>query len=387
MSKGKAVFIAAFITFLGIIGPYRVIGISNFYPYLLAIFICIYEGFNKTWQIPSRMKIYLFLNMASLLVMLISGIGYNYDFITLGSGLDNLLRTYCLLFVGYYIKDRDMYSNVLVAILLICLAMSVLSFVLPNMILKFYELWYDDPTKAIQSIRMGRNIAVFASPTGLGYFSLLGIMYFMDESLKIKNRKMIVILGVILGLLSISKTYIFGLLLIIIYYLMPVGNRKLRNRLYHIIGIIIIASSITYLLKEYLPAVDNSFSYLLDQVTLGASALGDRYQNALVGMQEKIKEIFPFGAGFAKGEFENEFIGDSGYLLILLWGGVTGFILYYLSLLVLSISSREIFQYILLGLAVEIGRPAFWGTRASDVLWIIIGLYMSDARSILTRNN
>jgi len=246
----------------------------------------------------------------------------------------------------------------------------------PALLAQVYIRWYSDPTKAMQSIRMSRSISVFASPTGLGYFSLLGILYFYNDVGK--PNWLILLFFTILGMFSISKTFVLGLPLAI---LLSVNRSTFKTKnVFRIVAMIFLVVVILLCLQRYLYGFVDSLNYLGSQLNSGETIFGTRYNGLLIGMEDQIRETFPSGVGFVKKQLNDVFIGDSGYLIMLLWAGLPGFLLYYSSILILGTESSSALKYILIALVVELGRPALWGTRVSDVLWIIIGMEMSTGR-------
>jgi len=317
------------------------------------------------------------------------------------SSLDNLLRVFPLILVGLFLRGTRIIKLVLGVTLIVSLLLVILLFVYPQLLRAFFIAWYADPTKALQSISMRRGIATMVSPAGLGYFAVLSIVYFVlqgkifsrntEESIALSQLLMVV--AVLVGLFSVSKTFLFGLLISFALLLFTKLWQNMRNKHFSVIFLqakkdvprIVLLLLVIFLLLQlttyFIPEFGNTFDYfnevLNDPFT---KALSGRYDNVLLGMQDMILEVFPLGYGFFSARYGDVFVGDSGYLLILFMGGIFTFCLYYLSLILLGAKNRYLFIIISLGLFVDLGRPAFWGSRASDLLWILVGFWYYSSK-------
>lgn len=384
------------------IGPYsKPPSLSHVIPYLLAAFILISNHYKKTIYLDRMLLQFAIVYLASLIPIIIYSFSNLQLTLNLVSGLDNLIRVIPLILIGIFLRGTRIIELVLAATLIVSLLLVIMLFLYPQQIRAFFITWYSDPTKALQSINMRRGIATMASPAGLGYFAILSIIYFalQGKVLSGNNKKTVLLnllfmlLAIIIGVFSVSKTFFLGLITLFFILIFMVLVQNIRKKRFSVISlqvkkvvprivlILIVVVLLLQLAAYYVPGFGNTWNYFMgvlnDPFT---EALSGRYDNVLLGMQDMILEVFPLGYGFFSSRYGDVFIGDSGYLLMLFMGGIFTFSLYYLSLILLGTKNRYLFIIISLGLFVDLGRPAFWGSRASDLLWILVGFWYYSSK-------
>lgn len=375
--------------------------LSHLMPYILVFFILVSPSTKKSLLLDKRVQQFAIVYLASIVPIIIYSLSNLQSVSTMLSGLDNLIRVFPLFVIGLFLRRTRIIELVLGVSLIVSFLLVLTLFLNPEQIRTFFIAWYSDPTKALQSISMRRGIATMVSPAGLGYFAVLSIVYFVlqgkifsrntEESIALSQLLMVV--AVLVGLFSVSKTFLFGLLISFALLLFTKLWQNMRNKHFSVIFLqakkdvprIVLLLLVIFLLLQlttyFIPEFGNTFDYfnevLNDPFT---KALSGRYDNVLLGMQDMILEVFPLGYGFFSARYGDVFVGDSGYLLILFMGGIFTFCLYYLSLILLGAKNRYLFIIISLGLFVDLGRPAFWGSRASDLLWILVGFWYYSSK-------
>lgn len=383
-----------------ILGPYsKPPSLSHLMPYILVFFILVSPSTKKSLLLDKRVLQFAIVYLASIVPIIMYSLSNLQSVSNMLSGLDNLIRVFPLVIIGLFLGRTRVIELVLGVSLIVSFLLVLMLFLNPEQIRTFFITWYSDPTKALQSINMRRGIATMASPAVLGFYSILSIAYFAMQG-KIASSKneavlsqLFLILAILLGTFSVSKTFFLGLfalyfLLLLSRFLVDIRKRnlfivssKVKKTFPRIILLLVLILSLLQLITYFVPGFGNTWDYL--RQTLNdpfTEALSGRYDKVLLGMQDMIAEVFPLGYGFFAPRYGNVFIGDSGYLLMLFMGGALTFILYYLALVFLGTTNRYLFVLIFLGIFIDLGRPAFWGSRASDLLWILVGFWYYSSR-------
>jgi len=239
-----------------------------------------------------------------------------------------------------------------------------------------------EPTKALQQVAMGRAIATFAFPADLGYFSLLCIIYcLLNTNDANRNRDKLDILflfvSIFIGILSASKTFIYGTILLILYY-----SFYKRQRIIDILNIAVVITLVFYfglLIYKHNEEFRTIVDWQLENAMNIERSYQLRYEGATKEMSIQIIKYFPYGKGILP--INDVFVGDSGFLSYLFYGGVFSLSLFYIANVILMSKNKYLFALFLVAFFVELGRPAFFASRAADFFWLISGLFLRNDSS------
>lgn len=397
INSNSLIYLMLLILFLG---TYSTLGVSNLSPYISFIILIAFASpsFTKSLLFDERILTFFCLYLMSLILILYFSLVNGTQLIPFLSGMDNFLRNIFLFMIGFYFGKKKIIGRILFIVAVVNLFLSILQFVNPELVKRIFMIWYPSSLKQLQAINMYRAVGTFASPAGFGYFALLSLHFsFMGYFQKntttasFKNnlyRISLVMISIIIGTLSASKTFFFGSVMLIsgLYFarfFKKDERQRYRKKIFHprhlIIYALLILSIVFFFSSLFVTteSVQRSWFYISNQLKKPfSSSVYARYGYFLTDLEKMIYKIFPYGTGFLKtGKNEEAFIGDSGFLVILLFGGIFAFVPYYLSIILLGLKNRFLFSLLFMALFVDFGRPAFWGTRSADLLWLLLGYY------------
>lgn len=246
----------------------------------------------------------------------------------------------------------------------------------------------DDTSVAYKAMTNGRYSGVFNQPMEAGIAYSIGLFTWLYLSEKVNTLKLkyviVLFLMVIGGLVSVSKIFLLGGLLL--FFIGVLFNKKIWKLISHLTFWALTVGTITYhfLFKtwsglNYLLRFFNSNDSFLTLVTAGRvgenSNLTKYYNNVW-------NESPIFGRGFGGTE-----VYDSGFFYFFAVGGIIGLFtlismmlfLVYLGLKLLKRQrfSSELRLFLLLTILIlfsNIGAPVFTINRSSTVLWVFLGL-------------
>lgn len=339
--------------------------------------ICIYK----------QNKGYLSLIIFNFLLYFIMTLIYNFNISF--SGISNIigfikLPVLLILIINLFKEEmtqRQNYDKIFKTLMIINLVGVCLQFIFGYKIRGFFESMYLTDTYTYYGALANwavynRKFGFFASPMLLGVFCLMTVNYFLIRysQEKKQNHLIFLLISFILGLTSLSKTFIIGIPICIIIYLIMIltfgGKRKIYidksnfvNKILKFLVMIVIFIFVFSKLFTYMKE-NTTMSYYLNMILNPAKALETRYdmdsEELLLGETYKvIKEHFIFGVGFEK--IQNEFLGDSTYVLALHHGGTVSLIsiiIFYLMNICKALKNKDI------------GKILFIS------IWIITGLAM-----------
>lgn len=321
-------------------------------------------------SVDKNNKNYLLLIMFNFILYFIMTIICNYELTSSGISsmigflkIPILIILFCSLFPGE-IKNQKSYDRAFKCLLVINLFGVLLQFMYGSQIRSFFESMYltNDYTyySTLASWEVyNRKFGFFASPMLLGIFCLTTFLYFLLSYKKSKNNKYLIWTAVSLavGLTSLSKTFIIGVpLTVIIYFFVNIGNKKKKTsinqkrRQNNFLKICICLPIVLFVFsKLYIYLTENTtIIYYIQMLSNPLSALETRYSansdNLLLSdTYNVIKEHLIFGVGFQS--INNEFLGDSSYIMSLHNGGLISLIsiiIFYLLNLIKAIKRKNI---------------------------------------------
>jgi len=215
--------------------------------------------------------------------------------------------------------------------------------------------------------------------------SLFGLIQWTDSRIR-RKLWVILLLSLLNGIFSLSKTFILGSLVSIFAFILLLFIANLRTHqirispiifliLFLIFFILIVTNSETLTLVTGLP-----FSYYFSYVTNPLDAFLTRYSQDFVSpdakfLYEVIHENPILGVGYIS--LSEEFIGDSEYLVAMHNGGLISLVLrisLMLILMYIALKSRDNFLLgiIFASLIAGLGQPVLF----SEMFLILIGGYI-----------
>lgn len=375
-------------------GPYRIpISLSHLIPYFLALFLLVFSETKRLRIFDRRSLVFLISYFLSIAFMLVYSIGIDVSLTSILGILDNLIRPVLLFIIGIVASKTWGLRGALLIVIFLSAILALVQFIFPAIAKDFLVSWYDEPRKVFHVLASKRAIGTFALPADFGFFSLLGIVFCINEyySNKADTPKGLIlgfVASIICGVLSSSKTFYLGLIALLIISIVirtkkETVERSTRESPFRKkIQVILAFVSTSFLFlslyqnnEEFKRSLDIFRNKMEDPVY---AVVGGRYNYALVDMQNEIITSFPNGNGLQTGiSSSGSFIGDSGFLVVLFRGGLFGFLLYYFSILTIFTKNRILLLIFFTAILVELGRPAFMASRAADMLWLLVGSYYS----------
>lgn len=246
----------------------------------------------------------------------------------------------------------------------------------------------------------GRYSSILAQPVSYGIFFLFSISILMFYGEKIISRKLfrypIFLFVFFVSYLAISKVILIGVPLLILFRVLMIliGRSKFKVEDMLVWVSIILASlyltadspifAAEHLLNSY-----GSISSIFDVIWNAAYVRFDQSEGQLVTDIKAFKENIFIGIGWANYAAH---LGDSGYMPILVRGGIIGFLFYMAYLISIFVFSyRSILSFfgnkhpivinylffIAISFVFAAGTPIFYIDRSSDFLWIISAVFVS----------
>ena len=253
------------------------------------------------------------------------------------------------------------------------------------------------------SLSMGRYTGIFSLPfeSGLVYsLSLFSFAYlYICRKVKIRHYVMSVII-VFAALLAVSKAFILGLVLFLLFIMLLAGFKNLYKipiivGLFGITGVYVFDNiysewdGLSYLMRLMPSGNHNDMLSLYTAgrfTTDGSGTIESRY--------EMIITALPFGFGFS-----DVGIVDNAYLEVLLIGGIVGFLFltiffaYYLRMGIKNFASAEgkfLVLIIFYSIIASLGAPAITNNRYSVIfftIFVLIGLIINAKKKDGKTNN
>ena len=225
-----------------------------------------------------------------------------------------------------------------------------------------------------------RYNGLFSYPMGMGMFACYSIAYLISvENVNKTRRIALIVLSLILGLYSASKSFIIGTAIILLAYLLLnlISPRMSTKSLYISGGLFALIAIIFLLYDSIYSFIYNNvgsefaryFQYLKNTQGILFSRL-DTNSGALRSTMEIIKEHWLVGVGPTS--IASEPIMDNSYIVILHNGGICALIaimIFYFKLMIKTKRRAELFLLIIGVLATGMGFPTVFVADIS--FWVI----------------
>lgn len=247
-----------------------------------------------------------------------------------------------------------------------------------------------------RSLTMGRYIGLFSSPFEAGITYSLGLFGWLYAA-KVKKRKnifnrVLLVLMIVGGILTVSKAFLLGLFIFIVYLLTDYKRAKpvFDWRLILLVPLVLVLADIVVEQWAGLAFFLRLFSFeersLSDlYVLFSAGRYGISDSDVWIRVATVFREM-PF-CGFGLG---NRTITDSAYLYTLWHGGLVALVIQLFVLFVLVWYGIKCFKYIeeakfmtilMVYVAIaNLGAPVLTKNRFATVVWVIICLLMVIVR-------
>lgn len=347
-----------------IIAPNINIGSNDFdAAYFVIIFLIMIILFRREKiKVVKCFSFYLFLFGINFILYFVMTALNNVQFTMEGfSSLLGFLKipTLIILLSTLYPQDvckEENYDFAFKILLLINLVGIILQFVFDYKIRGFFEgLYLTDGYRYYSTLPnwlvYNRKFGFFGSPMALGIFTSFSLIFLLTKRNKKRNDSLFLLITLFEGISSLSKTFIIGVPIIyILYGLLRLVFDKIVINTRKIIRFIILLPIIVIVLGVFynFMAENSTIEYYLKMLTNPMQAFASRYdvsdENILLGETYKIiKENLFFGVGVQK--INNEFLGDSTYVLALHHGGIISLItiiIFYAYNCIKFLSSKEI---------------------------------------------
>ena len=291
----------------------------------------------------SKDKAFLFIGFFSLVLYTISTMFHSsIEFSTIQKILGSIkIPLIIILFNNYYYnknleKEFDKYITLTLIFNLIA---SISQILLKDKILAFYQNLYSDGIDYYTTVSgkycYARTFGLFSTPMIYGIVCLFIFTYVIFKYKKTGTLNYFhLILCLILGVLSSSKSFIIGVPIIIFISLISkiFSRKKIRKNTVLLFMVLLICSPfLIYIFNqfvEFLTSKGMFIKYYLNFLSNPISALSSRYSSnddiLLKKTYEVIKQYPVFGVGY--NSVNGEFTGDSTYVLALHNGGIISLI-------------------------------------------------------------
>lgn len=359
------------------IGTYQIsFEILAFVPVFLILFIKQKKIFSIYKKSLSRqcLFIYLFIYiMASLISTVRYGNGIN--FISILATFRSICVIYMLQFVMRE-HPNSILDKIITPILFVNFATSIIQLTVPSSTAIFYELYYKDSMTPLKEILhlgyFNRAYGTFGTPVLLGIFAVFTFAIyigFISEKEQIKFLYIKLIVSIILGLMSLSKTAILGIpLILLLYYLLAIfGVVKVKNIKILLIPFLIVPVGLiaVYYLEKQGTFILWYIEYLLKPFEAFTSRY-DKYSGILTDTYLLIRDNLLIGVGAKL--FDGVFTGDSMYVGLMYNTGILGTSLYFIILIVSSIRNIKYKHLTALLCAIAIILVGFAAPIQFDIL-------------------
>lgn len=333
------------------IGQYQIsFEIAAFLPVLFVLFLKrtkVFAIFNKSVD-RQYLWLYFFIYIVATLVSTLKYEG-NINLIP----IFGYFRAICIIYMLQYImKDNPsiILDNILTPVLFINFVFSVIQLSAPSSVNIFYEFYYKDSmTPLKETLKLGyfnRAYGTFGTPVSLGILAVFAFAIyigFISEKKQIRHLYLKLVMSIIIGLMSLSKTAILGIpLTLIVYFLLALfGIIKVKNKKALFIPILIIPIGlivIYFLIKQgtfilwYIDYLFKPFEAFITRYDSSTGILANTYliirDNLLIGVGSK--------------SFENVFSGDSMYIGLMYSTGILGTSLYIVIILISTIRNIKL---------------------------------------------
>ncbi len=345
-------FLLFLILFVNITIPIFGLRINSLYYFTILLFVLILIKRDVKWTIDKDTRKYCLL---LILILLTYSLGW------LCSGAGSLIGGLigCIKFIPIIVEFSVLFQDIdkktvkkdfgiaINIVVFLNTVMVVLQKINPSFSTTITDIFFynDDTINSSDQIINGvmtRCYGIFNHPATLGTFSLFAITYNVYSNYKAIIRYPFIVCSFIIGLLSLSKTFVLGFPMIVIIMLL-VGLKKCRSLRTIVLYLSVIVTGIIVILNfetiiSVLSANNAYMRYYLSTLYNPFDAFQTRYsreEGALSFTYEIIKENFLIGVG--PNSIKGEAVLDSAPVVIAHNGGVIGLILVTILLLYLLV--------------------------------------------------
>jgi hypothetical protein len=302
-------------------------------------------------------------------------------------------------------KSKVSFEKILLTVICVNFVLCIIQITFSQTAPLFYNLYYKPSmtplSQVVKAGRFYRAYGSFGTPVNLGGFSLIAFSYFYAKLLDTNYNKLTIYglcASIVCGLLSLTKTYIVGMPIIIciglIFKLIFCGDSIMNiniKKLFKGIIIFLVLSFIGFLVIEKGKQIGMPFNWYLSFIIRPFDALVTRYDlntGILSNTMEVIRGNILIGVGNTK--IMNEFIGDSGYTSLLHSVGMVGtiFIMFIYCSLFLEQFKKKKLSGVLIIIAIlfcGVAFPVFTGLLGMIVIWHTSEV-ISSQNNILTES-
>jgi len=317
--------------------------------YEISAFIPIFVLFLRNYRMKKVQisKIHVLLYIYFILLIGASLISINlYNTSISWLSILGTFRHFLLFFMIFQVMrvSKDYLEKILLTVICINMILVIIQIIFPQSVLMFYNFYFKEslvPLKYILKIgRFARTTGSFGTPVNLGIFSLISFTFFYTKVLKLDLRKEVIIgliCSILCGISSLTKSFILGMPIIIIIsttiviVLFPLRS-KIKIDLKKMVILVVIVMLVAIMAVGFIQVVTKQgffVSYYFGYLLKPLEALESRYnldEGILSLTIEVIKNNFLIGVGMTRPL--GEFIGDSGYIILLHNTGLLGGILF-----------------------------------------------------------
>lgn len=301
---------------------------------------------------------------------------------------------------GRLIEFVDKALSVVILVNAVCAIVQMMNIV---PVRTFYDLYYKDSMVPLLSqLRMGKFNRAFGatgSPVILGGIAALAYTFFLSEYVGDKNKLRFgifkIVTCILCGILALSKTAILAIPIITVYIMLMCiffKRSKMGNQLLKTILLGFLGGFALILVVSWMKEKGFAIAYYLDFLTKPLEALSTRYDSDsgfLVESINIIKDHFIFGVGHAT--FENAFVGDSLYIVLLYHTGIVGLVAYlfpYVISFFNSIKSKELTKgsLIIVFLLIGIGNSLYLSYWVAPFVAMIFSTDHNDKSEVVLQS-
>ncbi|MCL0063353.1 hypothetical protein M1N11_04245 [Peptococcaceae bacterium] len=246
---------------------------------------------------------------------------------------------------------KDALEKILLAVIGINLCLVLVQMIFPQSVTLFYNLYFRESTAALRVyLEMGflpRATGSFDSPNNLSVISLLAFAYFYAQLLAANYKKTVIfgcVAALICGILTLTKTFVLGVPLVVIagliFKILFSAKRRIvinTKKVFTFTAVMTLIAAIGYVTIQI--AIEKGFGIIwyLQFLTKPLEAFVTRHdlqEGSLVAAKEVIYNNLLIGVG--KTQPLGEFLGDSLYVVLLHNTGILGAILFITTITLLA---------------------------------------------------
>lgn len=134
--------------------------------------------------------------------------------------------------------SKDYLEKILLTVICINMVLVIIQIIFPQSVLMFYNFYFKESLVLLKYIlkigRFVRTTGSFGTLVNLGIFSLISFTFFYTKILELDFRKEIIIgliCSIVCGISSLTKTFIIGMPIIIIGYIIVKVLFPLRSKI------------------------------------------------------------------------------------------------------------------------------------------------------------